>query len=347
MPKPTRPISARNNQAPGQSRRPAGRKSMMAMMMIVMAIWRASFAIIGLSMRLRVPASPRARSFGLSVSLLQRPRHAMDQTPRLGVDLAVDPARAEMALEGGDGGTSDLVGFVLADFVADPRQCLQSRRGIRRPLQRLGPHPEPGGGQGSPVEQLARVDLAPGCHVGMADDPRAGDRVARHYAAAEFDERRHLRIRKGPVAEVMAGIDELDADGDAVHVALAAPIADARVPGAPALVHQAIDRALLVDQVMAADLRGGVGQAPQSRFRIPHAGVVENDEIGRLASRPRVVIGRGPLDHRLAFLAGADSLRSSASRLSYVSRWPSSSSQRSSAAAMSRRILPSRAAASS
>ena len=71
----------------------------------------------------------------------------------------------------------------------------------------------------------------------MAEDAGRRDRMAGEDGAAELDERLHLRLRKRPVAELVAGIDELDADGDAVDIALTAPIADARVPGAAPFIH--------------------------------------------------------------------------------------------------------------
>ncbi len=47
--------------------------------------------------------------------------------------------------------------------------------------------------------------------------------MPRKNPAAEIDQRRHLRLGKGPIAEIMARIHQLDADGDAVDVALAGP----------------------------------------------------------------------------------------------------------------------------
>ena len=64
----------------------------------------------------------------------------------------------------------------------------------------------------------------------------------------------------GAVAELVAGIDDLHADRAGVDVALALPVASARVPGAALLGHQREDAAVLLDQVVGRDLGLGIAQ---------------------------------------------------------------------------------------
>src|SRR5215469_3916166 len=88
----------------------------------------------------------------------------------------------------------------------------------------------------------------------------------------ELDQRCHLGLWKGPVAEVMAGVDQLDADGDAVDVALPGPIADAGMPGAARFIDQAMNQSVFLDQVVAADLGRGIPEALERGLGIAHAG---------------------------------------------------------------------------
>jgi hypothetical protein len=96
------------------------------------------------------------------------------------------------------------------------------------------------------------------------------------------------------IAELMAGIDDLDADAGGIDVGDAAPIAFARVPGALVLVDQPVDRPVLVDTIMRRDLGLGRGHAVERALAIGHAGVVEDDH--RYRQRPLVEIGRRAVD---------------------------------------------------
>ena len=92
----------------------------------------------------------------------------------------------------------------------------------------------------------------------MAEDASRGDGIAPNDLPAEGDEAPHLLGREVPVAELVAGIDQLDTDGTGVDVPLAGPAGHARVPGAPVLRHKAEDAAVLFDHVVGADLRGWI-----------------------------------------------------------------------------------------
>src|SRR5262249_37391083 len=93
----------------------------------------------------------------------------------------------------------------------------------------------------------------------------------------------------------------------AVDVAFARPIADAGMPSAALFIHQPIDAAILVDQIVAADLGLGIAQPAERGFGIAHAGVVHEQQIDGFASRARGVIGGGIVDHTEtpAFVPGA------------------------------------------
>jgi hypothetical protein len=68
-------------------------------------------------------------------------------------------------------------------------------------------------------------------------------------------QRSDLFVRKRPVAEFMAWIDDLDPDAGRIDVGDAAPIAPPAMPGALFLIDQLEDLSLLVDQIMGGDLR--------------------------------------------------------------------------------------------
>ena len=110
-------------------------------------------------------------------------------------------------------------------------------------------------GEAGPGEERPGVDLAVGRDVGMPDELDAG--MARGEVAAERENGAHLSLgeRVG-----RPGVDDLDADRDAVHVVLAAPRADAGVPRALVLGDEAVDAAVAVHHVVRAHLAGGVAE---------------------------------------------------------------------------------------
>ena len=74
-----------------------------------------------------------------------------------------------------------------------------------------------------PVELLARIDLAAGGDVRMGEHMGWRNGVAREDVGAEGDDRLHLAVRKGAVAQIVPGILDLDADRARVGVGLALP----------------------------------------------------------------------------------------------------------------------------
>ncbi len=108
--------------------------------------------------------------------------------------------------------------------------------GRRRRRARIGPDAEAGLGQAAPGEQRARIDLAPGGEIGVADDVRARDALA-------------------------AVVVEFDADRGGVEVADLAPAAGAGMPGAVGVGDELVDAAVGADQVVRADPPAAVARA--------------------------------------------------------------------------------------
>jgi hypothetical protein len=63
-----------------------------------------------------------------------------------------------------------------------------------------------------PIELLAGIDLAPGRHVGMREDPLRRNSAPRSYVAAQRGDGLHLRRREIGIAVLVAGVLNLDAD---------------------------------------------------------------------------------------------------------------------------------------
>ena len=101
------------------------------------------------------------------------------------------------------------------------------------------------------------------------------------------------RIGKSRIAEIVSGIDDLDADRAGVDVGLARPGRHAGVPGAARLRHELHDAAVLVDEVMARHPRLGVAQPIERRLGALHAGVVQQDDVGVRRPRARRDWARG------------------------------------------------------
>src|SRR5215472_4564987 len=123
------------------------------------------------------------------------------------------------------------------------------------------PNADAGAGEAGPGEELARIALALGRDIGMADDPVHRDRIARDEIAAKPLDRGHLLLRKRAVTPFVTGIDDLDAKRDSVEITLAFPARNARVKCPPGLGNEAPNSAALVDDVVGADPRTGVAQS--------------------------------------------------------------------------------------
>ena len=79
---------------------------------------------------------------------------------------------------------------------------------------------------------------------------------------------------------IVAGVDDLDADRTGIDVGLAGPERFAGVPGAPALLHELHDTAVLMDKIMAGDLAAGRFEQFERGVGIAHARIVQHDHIG-------------------------------------------------------------------
>jgi uncharacterized protein (DUF2236 family) len=79
----------------------------------------------------------------------------------------------------------------------------------------------------------------------------------------------------------VAGIDDLDADRAVVQILLALPARHPRMEGALLLRNETPDRAVLLDDVVRADLCLGVAQAIDCLSRALHPGVVQNQHVDR------------------------------------------------------------------
>ena len=90
----------------------------------------------------------------------------------------------------------------------------------------------------------------------------------------------------------MAAIDDLDADRTGVDVLLAGPGGDAGVPGALGLGHALHDAAVLQHDVVGGDLGAGGAKAGDRALDVGHAGVVQQDHVGRAALVPLAAIRR-------------------------------------------------------
>ena len=118
-------------------------------------------------------------------------------------------------------------------------------------------------------------------------------------AGADFGDQRvhrvHLRGGEGDIAELVAGVDDLDADAGAVHVRHAAPPAAAGVPGALGFINHLEHRTVFGDDIMGGNAGLRVGQPVDGFGAALHAGVVQYRHAnGQL---PVVEIGAGALNH--------------------------------------------------
>ena len=187
-----------------------------------------------------------------------------------------------MALEGGDH-----LGLRRGGIVTEADQGFRAKDASAF----LRPQADTGLRQPCPGKKLARVCFARGRHVAVAQHARRCDGVAHQDGMAERDQRRDLRFRESAIAEIMAGIDQFDADGAAIDVAGAGPVRDAGVPGAAVFGHHRIDGAVFGDGVMGGDFRRRIAKPVERRFRARHAGIMQHQHVDGHAA-PRIVIGR-------------------------------------------------------
>ena len=74
-----------------------------------------------------------------------------------------------------------------------------------------------------PRKELAGIFLAVRGDIGMADNAAISDFPAPSNLIEQRDQGFDLEVRKGAVAELVPGIDQLNADRDRVDIALALP----------------------------------------------------------------------------------------------------------------------------
>ena len=79
-------------------------------------------------------------------------------------------------------------------------------------------------GQPVPREQLARIDLAGGRNVGMADHIGARYIVILHDPRDQRDKRLELSLAEFAIATTMAGVIQFDADASGIHIFVTTPI---------------------------------------------------------------------------------------------------------------------------
>ena len=74
-----------------------------------------------------------------------------------------------------------------------------------------------------PRKELAGIFLAVRRNIGVTDNAAISYFPAASDLIKQRDQGFDLEVRKGAVAELMPGIDQLNADGDGVDIALALP----------------------------------------------------------------------------------------------------------------------------
>ena len=117
----------------------------------------------------------------------------------------------------------------------------------------------------------------------MTDDVSSTDAMAILDVGDEGDQRVHLLVGKGLIAQFVARIDDLDADRDVVEVALALPARHAGVKGAPRLGHQPTDPGRRCDQgrLAAAELGAGLGRVePDQLLADPDDLALADENLG-------------------------------------------------------------------
>ena len=138
----------------------------------------------------------------------------------------------------------------------------------------------------------------------MADDPLRRQAVPLQDVLQQWNQPVNLCLIPGlPVAPLwgitVAGVHYLDADGAGVEPGTALPAAVTGMPGAAALIYQAVDgRRVGIDQVMAADFAQRQGIARPGRIR----GGVMQYHVLHTAILPARSQG-GVIDHQAAAAA--------------------------------------------
>ena len=118
------------------------------------------------------------------------------------------------------------------------------------------------------------------------------DRVAREDIVTEQDQGLDLRFGKIAIAELVAGIGDLDADRARVDVGLARPEGFAGVPGALAFVDQPERAPVLEDEIVRRDGGARIAQPAKRLLGRVHAGVVQDEHVDALPDSTRTMVRR-------------------------------------------------------
>src|SRR5690625_4506272 len=216
-------------------------------------------------------------------------RHPLNYPHRLPIQHPIHLRLPIAALEGAEDGREVFLQVAIADA---------AERGLGRLLVRLPRRhrPRPGSmagrSQSRPVEELAGIFLTERRHVRMAHDSVARNAPAHAQHGQQFQQHRHLRLREGAVAPLVARVDQLDPDRAIVDAALALPEGEPGVPGSATFRHKAPEGAVLLDAVVGRHPRGRIAEALDRLLAAAHAGVVQHDEVGITLIRPRVMVWR-------------------------------------------------------
>ena len=133
------------------------------------------------------------------------------------------------------------------------------------------------------------IGLALGRDVGMADDVTRLDAMGRQDRPAQLDEGFDLHRRI--VVAIAVQVDDLDADRTQVERLVAAPMRAPGMPGHAVLAHEAIDRAVLGQHIVAADaMRSRSVGEDGERIGEAELGIVQHEMIDRHAGRTLGVI---------------------------------------------------------
>ncbi len=143
-----------------------------------------------------------------------------------------------------------------------------------------------------PRELFARILLARRRDVRMRQHAMRRHVAAEHDAAAQRDHRGGLAQRKIRITPVMAAIDDLDPDRTGIDVFLAGPGRHAGMPGAFGFQHALHDTAVLEHDVMRGDIGARRAQPRDRAFDVRHAGIVQDDHVGRAAVAALAIVRR-------------------------------------------------------
>ena len=240
-----------------------------------------------------------ARRSSLPIVCSQQRLQGFDRRP---VGTAVDAVRAKVALKCRHHRLRELViNAGCRDPIAIVAQCgLQignrgaaiagTKPGAGRNRRGRDPGADTRAVQPCPREFFSRIKLALRRHVGMRQHTAGTNAVPRHDISAQRNDGGDLRLWKIRIAKAVTGIGDFNSDAARIDVALAFPRRFTSVPGTARLRHELENLSVLVHHVMRRHFRARIAQASDRGGGARHAGVVEQQDVGR--KHPLVVVGR-------------------------------------------------------